>query len=130
MLSLSEQLKHRISTVLSILSSIIFLQTLFFKFTGADESVEIFSTMGMEPWGRIWTGTFEFLIAVLLLIPPLRFIGAIGGFFLMVGAVFSHLLFIGIVVHNDGGLLFGLALFTLASCTIILSIEWDSRPAP
>ncbi|EQA35954.1 DoxX-like family protein [Leptospira broomii serovar Hurstbridge str. 5399] len=128
MLSLTQPIKNRISTILSILSAIIFLQTLFFKFTGAQESVEIFSSLGVEPWGRIWTGTFEFLIAILLLIPPLRFIGAMGGFFLMVGAVFSHLLFLGIVIHDDGGLLFGLALFTLVSCAVILSIEWDNRP--
>ena len=47
----------------------ILLQTLFFKFTGARESVYIFSTLGLEPWGRIGSGVAELIASVLLLIP-------------------------------------------------------------
>ena len=46
----------------------ILLQTLFFKFTGAEESVYIFSTVGrflniagVEPWGRIGSGVLELI---------------------------------------------------------------------
>ena len=56
--------------LLQLLVAGILLQTLFFKFTGAEESVYIFSTLGrfvgvpgVEPWGRIGSGVVE-LVAV------------------------------------------------------------------
>jgi hypothetical protein len=101
---------------------------LFFKFTGASESVKIFSTLGIEPWGRIGTGSVEFIIAVLLVFPASRFVGALAGFGLMIGAVLSHILFLGIVVDNDGGLLFTLAVSVLISCIALLNLEWDRMP--
>ena len=54
----------------------ILLQTLFFKFTGAKESVYIFSTLGLEPWGRIGSGIVELIAGVLLLTPGTAFYGA------------------------------------------------------
>ena len=45
-----------VSWLLQVLAAVILLQTLFFKFTGAEESVYIFSTLGMEPVGRIGSG--------------------------------------------------------------------------
>ena len=49
--------------------AVILLQTLYFKFTAAAESVYIFSKLGMEPYGRIATGIFELVAAVLILMP-------------------------------------------------------------
>ena len=42
-----------------LVAAIIMIQTLYFKFTGAEESVYIFTTIGMEPWGRIGVGVLE-----------------------------------------------------------------------
>ncbi|EPG65917.1 DoxX family protein [Leptospira wolffii] len=128
MVALTQTTKNRISTTLAVFSALVFIQTLFFKFTGASESVKIFSTLGIEPWGRIGTGSVEFIIATLLVFPASRFIGALVGFGLMVGAVLSHLLFLGIVVDDDGGLLFILAVLVLLSCITIINLEWDRRP--
>ncbi|EIE01168.1 hypothetical protein LEP1GSC185_3598 [Leptospira licerasiae serovar Varillal str. VAR 010] len=125
---LTQTVKNRLSTILSVFSALVFLQTLFFKFTGQDESVKIFSTLGIEPWGRIGTGSVEFIVAALLIFPASRFVGALVGFGLMIGAVLSHLLFLGIVVDDDGGLLFALAVSVLVACIIILNLEWDHRP--
>ena len=47
------------SWALRLIVAVILLQTLFFKFSAAKESVYIFSTLGMEPWGRIGSGVFE-----------------------------------------------------------------------
>ena len=47
---------------------IILVQTLFFKFTGAEESVYIFQTLGIEPFGRIGSGVVELLASILILI--------------------------------------------------------------
>ena len=45
-----------LSWVLRITAAVILLQTLFFKFTAAPESVYIFTKVGAEPWGRIGSG--------------------------------------------------------------------------
>jgi len=45
-----------VSWGLRVIAAVILLQTLFFKFSGAKESVYIFSTLGIEPWGRIGSG--------------------------------------------------------------------------
>lgn len=92
-----------------ILAAGILLQTLFFKFTGAEESRFIFSTLGIEPWGRIASGVAELLAAVLLLWPPMAAFGAVLSMGVMAGAIFAHLFLLGVVVQGDGGLLFILA---------------------
>ncbi|MCB0312144.1 MAG: DoxX family protein, partial [Calditrichaeota bacterium] len=66
-----------LSWLLRLVAAAILLQTLFFKFTGAEESVKIFSALGVEPWGRIGTGMMELLAAVLLLVPRTAAIGAL-----------------------------------------------------
>ena len=109
-----------IAWTLRIVPAIILLQTLFFKFTAAPESVYIFSTLGLEPWGRILVGIAELIAAVLLLIPSTTVFGAALGIVLMSGALFGHLTKLGSVVQNDGGELFILALIVLIACLILL----------
>ena len=53
------QTKVILSWLLQLITAAILAQTLFFKFTGAEESKYIFSTLGIEPWGRIGTGIAE-----------------------------------------------------------------------
>lgn len=111
--------------VLRILAALIMLQTLYFKFSGAEESVYIFSTLNMEPWGRIGTGILELIASTLILYPRTTSIGAILGAGLMGGAVFFHLTKLGISVRGDGGQLFIYALLVLISCTILIFIKRD-----
>ncbi len=89
--------------ILRIVSSVILLQTLFFKFTAAEESVYIFTTLGMEPYGRIGSGIAELIAVILILIPKTTLFGAFMGCGVMLGAIFSHLFVLGIEVQNDGG---------------------------
>jgi uncharacterized membrane protein YphA (DoxX/SURF4 family) len=112
-----------ISWLLQLTVAGILLQTLFFKFTGAEESVYIFSRLGAEPWGRIGTGVVELVAAVLMLVPATVPIGAILAMGLMAGAIMSHLTVLGVEINGDGGLLFGLALTTLVSSGIVLFIR-------
>ena len=108
--------------LLRLVPAIILLQTLFFKFSAAPESVYIFSTLGLEPWGRIVIGILELIAAVLLLVPRTTFIGALLGVGLMAGALFSHLTKLGIVVQNDKGTLFILALIVFVCCLTLIII--------
>ena len=104
-----------------IIAALIMLQTLYFKFTAASESVYIFSQVGMEPEGRIATAIVELLASVLILIPRTSLIGASLALFIMIGAIATHVAIIGIEVMNDGGQLFIYALIVaFASFYIIL----------
>ena len=118
----------RLSWVLRIVVAVILLQTLFFKFTGAEESIYIFTTVGAEPWGRYGSGVMELIAAVLLLIPGTVAIGALLAAGVGVGAVFSHLTLLGIDVKGDGGLLFGLACVVLAGSAVVLAIHRRELP--
>lgn len=110
--------------VLRVIPALILLQTLFFKFTASEESVYIFSQIGMEPWGRIGIGIFELIASVLLLWPRTTHFGAILGVGLMSGALFFHFTKLGIEVKRDGGLLFTYALVVMISCLLLISIHW------
>lgn len=113
---------HIFLWVLRLLAAIILLQTLFFKFTASDESVYIFSTIGMEPWGRIGTGVMELIAAIFLLIPRTTAIGALLATGLMSGALFFHFTTLGIEIKGDGGLLFVYAVIVLVCSAILLFV--------
>jgi uncharacterized membrane protein YphA (DoxX/SURF4 family) len=108
-----------IAWICRITAAVILLQTLFFKFTAAPESVYIFTKVGLEPWGRIGSGIAELIAAILILIPATTWLGAGLALAVMAGAIFSHLSVLGIVVMDDGGLLFCLAL-AVAACSVVL----------
>ena len=117
-----------LSTGLQLAAAGILLQTLFFKFTGAEESVYIFSTLGMEPWGRLGSGVAELVAAALLLHPRTAAIGAVIALGVMSGAIISHLTVLGIEVKNDGGLLFVLAIVVLLCSAALLYLRRGQLP--
>jgi len=110
--------------ILRILAAAILLQTLFFKFSGAEESIYIFSTLGMEPWGRIGTGIVELVASILILIPRTTAFGAVLAAGTMSGAIFFHLTRLGIEVRGDHGQLFIYALLVFLSSCIL---GWSFR---
>ena len=106
-----------------LVAALIMLQTLYFKFSGAPESVYIFSAIGMEPWGRIGSGIMELIASLLILVPPTAAFGALLGIGIMSGALFFHLTKLGISVQGDGGLLFCYALAVLFCCMLIAYVK-------
>lgn len=118
------------SWILRFAAAAILLQTLFFKFTGAPESVYIFTTVGQEPWGRIGSGVVELVAALLLLIPfaAATAVGALLALAVMSGAIFFHLTKLGIVVQDDGGTLFALAIVVWTSSAVVLCIHRRHLP--
>ena len=116
------------SWILQLIVAVILLQTLFFKFTGAEESVYIFTQLGAEPWGRIGSGVIELITAILLLTPRTVTIGASLALGTISGAILSHLTRLGIVVKDDGGLLFALALVVFVASGLILLIHRRAIP--
>jgi hypothetical protein len=106
--------------IIKLTAVIILVQTLYFKFTASEESVYIFSTLGVEPYGRIGSGIVELLASILILIPRTTVLGALLGLGTMAGALFSHLFVLGVEVKNDGGTLFILAIITFLCCAVLI----------
>src|SRR6266571_8192876 len=117
---LSKTLKI-VDWILRIIVAVILLQTLFFKFTGAKESVYIFSALGAEPWGRIGSGVVELIASLFLLAPRTVVFGAILTLGTISGALFAHLTKLGLTIAavDDHGELFGLAIAILV-CTVVV----------
>ncbi|HTG65678.1 MAG TPA: DoxX family protein [Flavobacterium sp.] len=106
--------------ILRLVVAGLFLQTLFFKFTAAPDSIYIFSKLGAEPYGRIATGILELLAAVLILLPRTVLKGALLSIGLISGAILSHIFILGIEIQNDGGALFILALIIFVASSVIV----------
>jgi hypothetical protein len=118
-------MKSKIVLLLRLVAAGILIQTLYFKFTGAPESIYIFTKLGIEPWGRWFSGVSELVASVLLLVPATQSVGALMGAGVMIGALASHALILGIVVQNDGGLLFSLACVVFVACTVVVILRRD-----
>jgi hypothetical protein len=116
--------------ILRIAIAVILLQTLFFKFSGAKESVYIFSTLGAEPWGRIGSGIVELLASVLLLAPRTAVIGAILSLGTICGALMAHLTKLGIKLTavGDNGELFVLAVMVFVLSLIVVYVRRREIP--
>jgi uncharacterized membrane protein YphA (DoxX/SURF4 family) len=108
-----------LSWILRLAAAVILTQTLWFKFTAAPESVYIFDKVGLGAPGRIGSGIAELIAAILLVIPRTAWLGAVLALGVMGGAIMSHLTVLGIVVMNDHGELFALAV-TVALCSAIV----------
>ncbi|XDD45171.1 DoxX family protein [Leptospira sp. WS39.C2] len=111
-----------------VLIVVVIGQTLYYKFTGSEESKYIFTILAMEPWGRIGLAVLETICIILIMIPKFVWVGAFLAFNLMLGAILSHLVFLGIVVKDDGGLLFFMALFVFLLSNYVLYYERKKIP--
>ena len=127
---MSELTKNQkiVSWVAQLVVAVILLQTLFFKFTGAPESIYIFEQLGAEPWGRIASGVVELIAGVLLLIPATAAAGAVLALGVISGAIMSHFTVLGIEVQGDGGTLFILACVVLVGAATVAFLRRREIP--
>ena len=110
--------------VLRLIVAVVLLQTLYYKFGGHEESIYIFTTLGLEPYGRIGIGVMELIASILILLKRTSWAGALLTVGLMAGAIFSNLTQLGIEVKGDGGQLFYMAVGTWVLSLVIL---WSER---
>jgi putative oxidoreductase len=113
---------------LRLIVAAILIQTLRFKFTAHPDSVYIFQTVGLEPYGRIAIGVLELIAGILLLIPKTIWLGATLTIGVIGGAIFMHLTKLGIEINNDGGILFITAVVTFIISVIILYMSRNKIP--
>jgi hypothetical protein len=118
------------SFLLRGVTAVILLQTLYFKFSAAPESVYIFSTLGLEPWGRIGTGVLELIASVLLVTPRTVSAGALLSLGVISGALIGHLTRLGITMPavGDHGELFTLAVIVFVCSASILVLHRSEIP--
>ncbi|GAB1266902.1 DoxX family protein [Aurantivibrio infirmus] len=138
-------MKKYLPWVLALFVAFVFIQSLFFKFTGSEETVIIFSTLGewmksiglptrladgFAAHGGIIIGSAELIASILILVPKTRIVGAIMGFFIMSGAIFFHLftpLGVNRVIdeqgNTDGGVLFFMACGVWLCCLILIFLN-------
>lgn len=116
---------NTIMWILRLVAAVIMLQTLYFKFTAHEQSVALFTQLGMEPWGRIGTGVLELIASILILNPRTTGWGAGLGLGLMSGAIYFHLTKLGIVFGGDA-VLFIYAVITFVCC-LILFIKYRTQ---
>ena len=119
-----------LSWILQIIVAVILLQTLFFKFSGAAESIYIFSTLGAEPWGRIGSGVIELIASILLFVPRTVSLGALLALGTISGALLAHLTQLGIKLTavGDNGELFVLAMVVFFSSATVLLLHRRAIP--
>ena len=121
-------MKHKISFTIRLLVAIILLQSLYFKFGSHEQAIHIFSTLGVEPWGRFLIGGIELLLAIGILLPTTKSIANTLTGLVMIGAVGAHLFTpLGIVVRwngqSDGGQLFAMGVAVVILCVVEMGIE-------
>lgn len=119
-----------LSWALQLLVAFLLGQTLFFKFTGAPESVALFEALGAEPLGRFGTGAAELVAVILLLVPRTAALGGLLGMGLMTGAIGAHLFRLGVVWQDDGGVLFGMAVTAFLASATIVFLRRSELPVP
>ena len=123
-------MKKYLPLVLKLIAAFIMLQTLFFKFTGAQESIDLFTKLAGENEAamRIGTGVLELIASILLFVPKKTWLGAILTIGLMGGAIMGHLTKLGIEHNGDSGTLFICAVITLIAGTILLYLNRKDIP--
>jgi len=123
-------MKKYLPLLLKLVAAVIMLQTLFFKFTGAQESIDLFTTIAgkNEAVMRIGTGVIELIASILLFIPNKTWLGALLAAGTMAGAIMSHLTILGIEHNDDGGTLFIMAIITLVASGILLLLNRKDIP--
>jgi uncharacterized membrane protein YphA (DoxX/SURF4 family) len=132
--------------ILALFIAIVFVQSLFFKFSNSFETQHIFSTIGawiadiglprglansFAAYGGYTVGTVELIASILLLIPRTQVVGAVLSAGVIAGAIFFHLftpLGVSVIIdeagNRDGGQLFAMAVGVFVSA---LAIVWLRR---
>lgn len=129
-IQINHKMKNKIFFTLKIIAAVIMLQTLFYKFSAAQESVDLFTKLAgeNEAYLRVGTGILELITSILLFVPRYIWFGALLTVGLMTGAILGHFTKIGISHNNDGGLLFGSAIFIFIVGAVVLFKEKERIP--
>ncbi len=104
---------------LSIFLALLFVFAGGVKFFNNPVMVQEFAQVGLGQWFRYFTGSLEVAGACFVLIPRIRFLGALLISVVMVGATIANLT----VLHQPAA-----AIMTLILLALALTLAWLARP--
>ncbi|MDX1344076.1 MAG: hypothetical protein R3227_17020 [Reinekea sp.] len=142
-------MKKHLTWIPAIYIAFVFIQSLFFKFTGSEETVIIFSTIGtwmgsigfpdrlagyFAQYGGIGVGSVELIASMLVLWPRTRFYGAAVALLVISGAIFFHLFtplgvnrIVDAAGNTDGGVLFMMACGVWLCAAFLIGSEFGKK---
>ncbi len=142
---MEKNIKDYLPWGLAIFVAVIFVQSLYFKFTNSFETQHIFGTIGtwirelglpaafadtFSVYGGYVVGTIELIAALLLLRSSTQFFGALISISVISGAIFFHLftpLGVNVIINEagetDGGQLFALAVGVFVASAVLLRLR-------
>ena len=120
--------RNLVAWAAQLLAAGILAMASFMKLSGSADSVQLFTTLGVEPWGRWAVGLTELTATVLLVRPRTAVIGGMVGLVLMIGAIAAHLFRLGIVYNGEPSL-FVMALMVLAASGVVVLLRRAGTPA-
>lgn len=113
--------------IAQLVAAAILAMTLPFKFSGAEETVRLFDTLGAGSAGRIGSAIMETLAVVMLLTPQLAALGGLLTLGLMSGAILSHIFVLGIFWDGDAQL-FAMAVIAFAAAAAVVLLRRRELP--
>lgn len=144
-------MKKIISWTLALYIAFVFIQSLFFKFSGSMETEIIFDTISdwmydidilifiapiFSEYGGLTTASAELVASILILIPASRRFGAFLAILIISGAIFFHLAtplgidrIIDAAGNTDGGVLFYMACGVWVSSLILIIMGGKTNEA-
>lgn len=117
-------IKFIMSWIFIILAFAILVYNAYLKLNSNSGAIQLFSGLGLEPYGRFAIGLFELTAALLLLYPGTVKYGAVLGFILMTGVIFIHITKIGIALNGNYSFFF-MGVIAFFCCTGLI---WMTMP--
>ncbi|KUJ59927.1 hypothetical protein AR687_20815 [Flavobacteriaceae bacterium CRH] len=105
---------------LRILITYYLLKYSYVKLSGQPSAIELFTTLNMEPWGRIIIGILELITVILILYPRTTALGGLLGMISMTAVIFYHLTELGISINGDSFLFFIACAIFVASILLVI----------
>jgi putative oxidoreductase len=116
--------KFILNWILIIAVFIILMYNAYLKLSSNPGAVTLFSSLGMEPYGRFLLGSLELTAALLLLYPATLKYGAALGALLMAGVILIHIFKLGIALNGDYRFfIMGLSAFLCCTALLWLSTQ-------
>lgn len=94
-------LKNAIIWTLIPITVLILLYNSYLKLSTSSGAVLLFTGLQLEPYGRLFLGTTELIVAFLLLYPPTSRYAAAAIVLMMLGVIIIHITKIGLALGGD-----------------------------
>jgi len=114
--------KFIMTWILIIPTVLILIYNAYVKLSSSPGAIQLFTGLGLEPYGRLLLGATEIFAALLIVYPPTMKYGAVLGVILMSGVILIHLTKLGIALGGDYSFfIMGIVAFCCSAALIWIS---------